>query len=145
MSYNSVWEQRVDQILQQIVLDMKATTIFPIENVAYGFYKQWEHDEYPNAQIRFKQDRVGFATAAEEEHTFIFEVLATIQGTGKPEEDQDLQIDVMGQIYDAIRNDNTLGGFANWALVRNIEVAFRRSESYIFFEFLITIEVRLIW
>ena len=145
MTYNSRYEEYVDLILRQIVFDLRNTDIFPNENVTYGFYKQWEEDEYPNAIVRFRSDNVTLATREEEGHTFRFEVLATIQGTGNPEEDQDMQIDVMGQIYDAIRNDNTLGDHANWALIRSVDVTFRRDRSYIFFEFLIVIEVFRVW
>lgn len=144
-TYNSVWEQHVDEILQQIVHDMIGTTIFPKENVTYGFWKNWSYNEYPNCQVSFVRDRVTDATRDEEHHYFTFEVKATIQGTGKPEEDQDTQIDVIGQIYDAIRTDNTLGGYANWVVVRNVDVTFRRSESLIFYDFLVTLEVLYVW
>ena len=139
------YETRVDNILAQIVFDLRGTDLFPIENVTYGFYKQWTEDQYPNAHVRFTRDRVGFATKDEEEHTFSFEVVVGILGTGEPEADQDTLIEVISTIYEAIRADNTLDGHANWVLVRDVDVTFRRDRSLIFFECLILLEVKLVW
>jgi hypothetical protein len=145
MSYESAYEEYVDKILAQIVFDLRQTDVLPKENVAYGFYKQWKHDQYPNAFIRFVRDRIYFATKDEEEHRFIFEIKVTIKGTGNPEADQDEQIRVIGQIYDKIREDNTLDGNASWVKFQEINITFRRSESYIFYDCLLTLEVCKIW
>lgn len=147
MSYDSTYEEVVDNILDQIVHDIAHHTsdIFNPERVTYGFWKGWKYDKYPNVQVRWLRDNVGLATRSEEGHTFYFQVLVTVAGTGEPEADQKEQIRVIGSIYNAIRTDNTLGDFADWAICRSVDVTFRRSESYIFFDSIILVEVHVTW
>ena len=155
MPYDSVWEENALEILRQLKFLMQATDIFPKDNVrVIGNFTQWKprRETYPNCLIRMVSDRVGFATADEEQHVFIVELLASLKSTARQVEDYDVVerenedfLEMIGQIDEAIRGDNTLSGQANWALIRNKDLTYGFSEGYLFYSCLLQLEIQYVW
>jgi len=147
-SYNSKWQEKTTKILERLKFDLQATDIFPKENVKIlGAFAQWtaKYDRYPNALIRFVNDRIGFATADEEEHLFLFQILISMKSKAKPEEDTLDYLDVIGQVEEALRDDNTLDGNCDWLLIREKDLTYGWSEGYLFYEALLNVEVHATW
>jgi len=147
-SYNSTWQEKTTKILERLKFDLQATDIFPKENVKIlGAFAQWKarYDRYPNALIRFVSDTVGFANADEEEHTFLIQILVSFKSKAKPEEDMLDYLNVIGQIEEALREDNTLDGNCSWLLIRNKNLTYGWSEGYLFYECLMDVQVYVVW
>ena len=156
VAFSSTWEEHMVEILRQIKWLMQATDVFPKDNVKIlGNFAQWrsQRESYPNCVIRLVTDRVGFATADEEQHTFNVEVLASMKSTAKypsdagvVEADNERYLAMVGQIDEAIRGDNTLSGLANWVLIRNknLTYGFDR-EGFMWYECLLLLEIQYVW
>jgi len=155
MSYNSTWEENAVEILNQVKFLMQSTEIFPINNVrVLGNFIYWRarRESYPNIAIRLSRDRVGFATADEEQHMFYLDLLPAMKSTVKRIEDHDLVeennlafLDMIGQIDEAIRGNNTLNGEANWALIRDKNLTYGWEEGFLYYEALLLVEVMYVW
>lgn len=150
MSYLSEWEQVVKEIQAQIIHDLQYNTedVFNPERVHWGARptvgsESIEH--YSFIYVKYSRSDVTLATRTEESHTILFELVMGIQSTHDPIEAENDKLQAIGVIYDAIREDNTLGGFADWAVVRTINARFRESQSYIFHDVSILIEVHKTW
>ena len=134
---------------------MQSTDVFPRDNVrVLGNFIYWRNlrESYPNCAIRLVTDRVGFATADEEQHIFNIELLLSMKTTVKRLEDYDKVeednldfLKMVGQVDEAIRGDNTLNGQANWALIRNKNLVFGWEEGFLFYEGLLLLEVMYVW
>ena len=155
MAFNSEWEENAVEILRQVKFLMQATDIFAVDNVRIlGNFIYWRsrRETYPNCAIRLARDRVGFATADEEQHMFHLDLLPAMKSTAKRVEDWDMVeadnenfLDMIGQIDEAIRGDNTLNGQANWALIRDKNLTYGWEEGFLFYEGLLLLEVQHVW
>jgi len=141
MTYESDYEKYVTEIRDRIVTFLKTIEDFE-DRVYIGLTKTTAS---PYCFVRLMDETATIQGKEAHLYSFDFRLFVSHKTTGEPEEDEKKRVKLIGKIDDLFRQNPTLGGKCNLAVITRKQHLYRQEKNFMYLDTLITLTVTKAW